>query len=433
MFTKLIELNQIIEGSKPRSIVERLNQGLPDTYTDGIAICFDSHSGRYAGLRLVKGCRDVVYMKASGNGFAATALQPLSEKPASTINKLKKSIDALFTQVDTIKKQVENIAAHFNKTEIIDDINTKLQAISPSKDERIYLFVAFVDGDKISPLYKEREVQEQMVKNALDERYGKADKFLSIENDRTCYVCGRVGQKVYGNFSRVKCYNLDKRGMITGGFSYNQTLKNFPVCEECITAVSGGYNFAEKNLIFQMCGERYVLLPNLQTKDNELSDIILRQLQERESVTLSNRLEKITASENEILEELAEVGGGKDVLTLTMIFFKEDKASWKITAEIPEILPSRINLIYKIKRIVEDNRYLKMGKKSFYYTFITLQEFCGERGSKLSRRKFMGYIDAIFSGGGVDEKAVLTDLVRDRKSTRLNSSHTDISRMPSSA
>ena len=41
MFTKLIELNQIIEGRKPRNIVERLNQGLPDAYKHGIAICFD--------------------------------------------------------------------------------------------------------------------------------------------------------------------------------------------------------------------------------------------------------------------------------------------------------------------------------------------------------------------------------------------------------
>ncbi len=407
MFTKLIELNQIIEGGKTRSIVERLNQGLPDTYKHGIAICFDLNSGQYVGLRLVEGCQDVVYMKASGNGFATTALQPLSEKSMSTVNKLKRSADALhLVSFFTIKKQVENITEHFDETTVHEDIKKKLQDIPQSKDERIYLFVASVDGDKILPLYKEMEVQEQMVKNALHEQYGKAEKFLSIENDRTCYLCGKAGQKVYGNFSMLKCYNLDKRGMITGGFSYRQPLKNFPVCEECIAAVSSGYDFAKKYLTFSMCGERYILLPNLQTKDEELSDVILEKLQDREPATLSSKLEKITAAENEILEELAEVGGGKDVLTLTMVFFEESNASWKITAEIPEVLPSRINLIYKAKHAVESNRYLKMGDKNFHYTFRSLQRFTGD-GGKLSRRKFMSYIDAIFSDRDLDERVLL--------------------------
>ena len=165
-----------------------------------------------------------------------------------------------------------------------------------------------------------------------------------------------------------------------------------------------------------MCGERYILLPNLQTKDEELSSLILQKLQDREPATLSNKLEKITAAENEILEELAEVGGGKDVLTLTMVFFEESNASWKITAEIPEVLPSRIKVIYKAKRTVESNRYLKMGDKDFHYTFRSLQRFTGD-GGKLSRRKFMGYIDAIFSDRMLDEEALLTDLCRTILST----------------
>ncbi|MCL0107058.1 TIGR02556 family CRISPR-associated protein [Thermodesulfovibrionales bacterium] len=416
MFTELIELNQIIEGGKPRNIVKRLNQGLPNAYKHGIAICFDLNSGRYVGLRLVEGCQDVVYMKASGsNGFAATALQPLAEKSASTINKLKRAVDALCMSVFSIKKQVDNITKNFDEIKILHEINVKLQDIPQSRDERIYLFVASIDGDKILPLYKEREVQEQMVKNALDEQYGKADKFLSIENDRTCYLCGKAGQKVYGNFSRLKCYNLDKRGVITGGFSYKEPLKNFPVCEECITAVSSGYDFAKKYLTFPICGERYILLPNLRTKNEELSDFILEKLQDRETATLSSKLEKITASENEILEELAEAGGGKDVLTLTMVFFEESNASWKITAEISEVLPSRITLIYKVKHTIESNRYLKMGE-NFYYTFRNLQRFMGD-GGKLSRRKFMGYIDAIFADKMLDEKTFLTDLCRTILST----------------
>lgn len=412
MLTKLLELNRIIEGKKPKGIIERLNQGLDKAYKHGIAICFDLNSGKYAGLKVIEGSSNVVYMKASGsNGFSPTAVQPLAEEPASTVNKLRRAVETLSGSTKAIKERLEAIASDFDEKVILNDVKQKVHEISPSVDARAYLFVAWVEGDTIYPLYREQEVQEYMVRNALENQYGKADTFTAIEEGRTCYVCGESGKKVYGNFSRLKSYNIDKRGVITGGFSYNQTLKNFPICEDCITAVSSAYDYAKKRLTFPLCGERYILLPNLQTKDDELAEIILHRLEERENVVTGNELEKITASENEMLEELASVGKGQDLLTLTLVFFEESNASWKITGEISEILPSRISGIYEAKRVIEANTYLKMGDNAFYYTFRSLQRFAGNSG-KTSRRKFMGYIDAIFSAGSMDEKAVLTDLVK---------------------
>lgn len=52
-----------------------------------------------------------------------------------------------------------------------------------------------------------------------------------------------------------------------------------------------------------------------------------------------------------------------------------------------------------------------MGDNQFYYTFRSLQRFAGNDG-KISRSKFMEYIDAIFSDKTMDEKVVLTDLVK---------------------
>lgn len=60
MFTKLLELNRIIEGKTPRTKLERLNQGLPEAYRHGIAICLDRVSGSCAGLRQGRGCDGVL-------------------------------------------------------------------------------------------------------------------------------------------------------------------------------------------------------------------------------------------------------------------------------------------------------------------------------------------------------------------------------------
>lgn len=411
MFTKLLELNRIIEGEKQKNIIERLNQGLDEAYTHGIAICFDFDSGKYVGLRMVQGSRDVVYMKPAPNGFSSTAVQPIgSDDSSKTVAKLQRSVQALSNATTSVKEKLQIVTANYDEAKILDDLKLKVQGISTSRDTRVYLFVAFIAGDILRPLYLEPEVQDNMVRNAL-EQYGNVKKNQVVEADHACYVCGEADKKVYGNFARLKSYNLDKIGMITGGFSYEQTSKNFPVCEECITAVSSAYDFANDNLNFPLCGERYLLLPSLQTKDDDLADMIVQILKGRGRAIESNELEKITNAEKEILEELAMVGGGKDVLTLTFVFFEEKQASWKITGEIPEVLPSRISKIYDAKRFIEDNRYLGMGDKPFRYTFKSLQKFAGSSG-KPSRRKFMEYINAVFAGSTLDEKTVVTDMVR---------------------
>jgi CRISPR-associated Csh1 family protein len=411
MFTKLLELNKIIEGKTPRTKLERLNQGLPEAYRHGIAICFDRATGDFSDLRLVQGCKGVVYMAASGaNGFSTTAVQPLTEEPRKSLAKIRRCVQAL-AGINGIADELKRLAEGFDEDMIAVDVGKKVAEIKPDKENRVYLFAAFANGENIEPLYAEEGVQAYMNAKAFAD-YGTADKKNdSVQNDRVCYVCGEAGRRVYGNFSRLKSYNLDKPGVITGGFGMKQTLKNFPVCEECIAAISSAYDYARRKLTFGFCGERYLLLPCLRTEDEKLSETIVRELEEMGHTTQVSEYEKITGSQNDILEELADVGQGRDLLTLTMIFFEESNASWKITAEIPEILPSRISRIYSVKRAVESDHYLKMGDKPFFFTFKIMQDFAGN-GGKTSQRKFMGYVDAVFSGGRISEPAFLSDVVR---------------------
>lgn len=333
MYTKLLELNRIVEGKTPKSMLERLNQGLPEAYRHGIAICFERVTGAYAGLRLVQGSNGVVYMAASGaNGYSATAVQPFTDDPRKTLDKIKRCVNVLAESTSEIKDELKRLAAAFDDALIAVDVSGKVAEIKPDLENRVYLFAAFVTGEKIEPLYSELEVQAYMNTKAFDD-YGTADKKNdSVQNGRVCYVCGEAGRRVYGNFSRLKSYNLDKPGMITGGFGIGQTLKNFPVCDECVAAISSAYDYAKRKLTFGFCGERYLLLPCLRTEDDKLAEIIVRKLEGMGHTTQTSEYDKITGSQSDILEELADVGQGKDLLTLTMIFFEESNASWKITA-----------------------------------------------------------------------------------------------------
>ena len=412
MFTKLLELNRIIEGKTPRTKLERLNQGLPEAYRHGIAICFDRATGAYSGLRLVQGSNGVVYMDASGaNGFSPTAVQKFTEDPRKTLDKIRRCVNVLAECTLEIKDELKRLAASFADARIAVDVSDKIAEIKPDVEKRAYLFAAFVNVEKIEPLYAEQEVQAYMNTKAFDD-YGTTDKKNdSVQNDRVCYVCGETGRRVYGNFSRLKSYNLDKPGVITGGFGIGQTLKNFPVCDECITAISSAYDYAKRKLSFNFCGESYLLLPCLRTKNDKLAETIVNMLEGMGHTTQTSEYTKITGSQNDILEELADAGQGKDSLTLTMVFFKGKNAEWKISAEIPEILPSRISRIHTVKRAVEADEYLKIGEKPFYFTFRIIRDFAGNSG-KTSQRKFMGHVDAVFSGGRISEAAFLSDVVR---------------------
>lgn len=416
MFTKLLELNRIIEGKTPKTKLERLNQGLPEAYRHGIAICFDRATGAYSGLRSVQGSKKVVYREGSGsNGFSRVAVQPYTDA-AKTVPKLKKAVSAYAKDLTTLKEIFANIYKSFKEEIIIKDVRKEIEGffLKVNKPPYAFLFLAFLQDGNMLPVYEENKVQSYMIEKAFED-YGTAainDKRISLVLDNSvCYVCAEAGKRVYGNFSILKCFNLDKPGMIVGGYDLEESCKNFPVCENCIELVSTAYDYARNKLKFYLCNENYLLLPCLRTEDDELAKTIVNKLEGMGHTTQTSDYEKITGDQNEILEELADVGQGKDLLTLTMIFFEESNASWKITAEIPEILPSRISRIYSVKRSVESDHYLKVGDKPFFFTFKIIRDFAGNSG-KTSQRKFMRYVDAVFSGGKISEAAFLSDVVR---------------------
>lgn len=420
MFTKLLELNRIVEGKTPKTKLERLNQGLPEAYRHGIAICFDRTTGEYVESRIVQGSDKVVYREGSGpNGYSRVAVQPYTDA-VKTVPKLYKAVNAFAKDLKDLNGIFTLISKSFKEEIIIKDVLTKIEGfpLKANKPPYAFLFLAFLKDGIMLPVYDEKEVQSYMIEKAFNDYATVTDngkKIPLVRDNSVCYVCAESGKRIYGNFSVIKCFNLDKPGMIVGGYGFEESCKNFPVCENCIEAVSSAYDYAWNKLKFNLCNESYLLLPCLQTDDEELAKTIVKLLEGMGNTTKTSEYGKITGSQNNILEELAEVGQGKDLLTLTMIFFEESNASWKITAEIPEILPSRISHIHDVKRAVEAaveaDEYLKRGAKPFSFTFNIIRDFAGNSG-KTSQRKFLAYVNAIFTGSKISEAAFLSDVVR---------------------
>ena len=229
-----------------------------------------------------------------------------------------------------------------------------------------------------------------------------------IGEELHCSICCEIKPKVFGNFSELKTYNLDKRGMIAGGFSTEQTSRNFPVCPECAATLALGINSATTLLSYKMAGQDFLLLP--QCDDAGLRETFVSICEEgRKRDSLAEKdLNKITEDEAEILDDVAKQFGVSDRLSLKVVFYESKKNSWRIKAEINQVLPSRIQEIFEAKKLVERRSWNADGKTNV--SMFLIREFAGGSFTN-SKREFLGHIDAIFRGRSLDFKTVLRNIV----------------------
>ena len=397
MFERLLHISQILYGDE-NDRIKLLNEGLEPSYHYGLAVCFDE-VGQYKNIIMTEGSKNVIYIKGAPNGFDPLAISKYAGSSKKVTQRLRKCLEAFnqSPQAEPIQDQIDSILDGYNNTQISEDIGNELENLD-TREKYPFVYLSWLEDTKPVPFYENKHVKQFAISEVLS-RYGRVQKQSLEAENQVCSVCGKLADKVYGNFSLISCYNLHERGLITGGMDHSAATRNFPVCDYCMLAVSKGWNFVNSNLQFNLAGEPYLLLP--QIHNPELREYVIEELEKRErGISLKkNALKTITNSENEILEAIADVSGDQDEIVLSMIFFQKKKAAWRITAEIPTVLPSRIKEIYRIKNLIDSDHLLVFGKNQTYgFTLKTLRQFTGTRTDKSSQKQFLAYVDKIFAG-----------------------------------
>ena len=397
MFERLLHISQIRYGDESDRI-KLLNEGLEPSYHYGLAVCFDE-VGQYKNIIMIEGSKNVIYIKGAPNGFDPLAISKYAGSPKKVTQRLRKCLETFnqSPQAETIQDQIDNILDGYNDLQIAEDIENELEKLD-TREKYPFVYLSWLEGTKPVPFYENKYFKQFAISEVIS-RYGSYDKQPLEAENQVCSVCGKSADKVYGNFSLIACYNLKRRGLITGGMDHGAATRNFPVCDYCMLAVSKGWNFVNSNLQFNLAGETYLLLP--QIHNPKLRGYVIEELEKRErGISLKkDALKTITNSENEILDAIADVSGDKDEIILSMIFFQKNKAAWRITAEIPTVLPSRIKEIYRIKSQIDSDPLLIFGKdKAYGFTLKNLRQFTGTRTDKSSQKQFLAYVDKIFAG-----------------------------------
>jgi CRISPR-associated protein Csh1 len=415
LFELLRDLGSYVsrQGESP---VAQISEALGGAYHYGVAICFDQ-AGTYRGVKLVEGTDEVIYKHGPSGGCDFTLVSRHSGNLKKTVERLCKNARAIVDEGIVPKVRLLQIKACFQSVmDRIEAVTEDVKGIIPEdagQDKRVYLFWAILDNDAIIGFYKLPEIQDYLVR-AVFKRYGSKSeaRVPLMAAERCCTICGKLADEVYGNFTDIACYNLDKPGLITGGFGYAQAVANFPICKSCILDILAGKSYTERHLDFRVAGLSYWLLPK--AGDPKLYEVVVRSVKDRQ--TLGRDLGAITDDEQEIfrrIEDNYKSRAGSGLLTLNLFFYESKQADWRIIAEIREILPSRIQRIFEAKRHVEARPEMAMSRvergSRYRFTLEIIYSFCGTT-QKQSDRRFLTYLEGVFRGTAMKREAIIKDL-----------------------
>ncbi|MBK1695131.1 CRISPR-associated protein [Chromatium weissei] len=401
MFQRLYELSQCLPE---RADWERLNEGLPANYDRGLALCF-GNDGEWLGVKTRNGNAGVVYRSGPSN---STDFTPCCKLAGNTANRLASAVKALADthELPAEKRQwLVNSLVTFNdaKDEIWVEVETKRKdAGIDDKTHRGYVYWADAE---MNPVYAWEEARTVLVERALENFADKGGERVNA----TCAVCGQTGIKVYGNYAVLACYNLNNPGSIAGGFRAQQAHRNFPVCGNCALAIAETFTLAETYFSSTMAGQTYLILPysNSAVVRTELRE----RLQTHPDRLRLNKAQDLVADEWELTNEFAGYG---DQLAFALIFFKQQNAAWRVQAEVQQLLPSRLQVLYNAAQAMSKATDLivetKTESKPVQIGALTFKNF-SSASDKSSDDTLRNWLTALFSEKTIDRRHFVHCLV----------------------
>ena len=400
MFQRLYEFSRCLPQKENW---ERLNEGMPANYDRGIAVCFDDR-GEWSGIEDRQGNQGVVYRSGPPNG---TDFTPCNKLAGSTAQRLLRGIEILSVYPGLSGPKgdwLKAVAEGYKKRQeaIWEAIETRRsEAGINDKDHRGYVFLA--RGQITDPVYAWPEVNAFLVEQFLAPFKNGGMRI------GTCSVCGGEEKTVYGNFSIVACYNLDKKGSIAGGFAPHEAHRNLPVCGDCALALAEAFGFAERHFTSFMAGQTYMVLPYAESE--AIQAALAYRLKKDPTRFDLDRAQDLVATELQLVRDF---GGYGDQLALSLIFFSAEQAAWRIRAEVQQLLPSRMRQLHQaaqtLAAALDLQTVTRDEDKPFQVSASTFRTFSGT-GDAASTETLRAWLAALFEGRSIDEGHFLHLLV----------------------
>lgn len=403
MFERLREFSQCLPE---RPAWQRLNEGMHPPYDRGMALCFDER-GEWAGVATVYDSYEVVYRSGPPNG---TDFTPCCKLAGNTANRLSLAVKKLLKYSNLALEQrswLQRTVAVFqeNQDTLWDEVETAAKQMGINgMDHRGYVYWCRDTGSAgLDAVYDWPEVKDFLVAQFLNP-FSKGGKRFG-----TCIVCNQPNVLVYGNFSVLACYNLDKPGSIAGGFRAEQAHRNLPVCEHCALALAEAFNVVDTQLKGIMGGQPYLLLPY--SHHPAIRADLKALLEQRPHPFTIGKTHDLLVDSGRLLDSFAGYG---DQLAFSLVFFKEEQASWRIQTEVQHLHPSRIRELCAARQQIAQAMDLAVerqnGIQPLNITAQTFRNLAGTAG-KASADTLRTWLVALFDHRTIDARHFLRCLV----------------------
>jgi len=321
-----------------------------------------------------------------------------------------------------------------NKKTVFLDANEKkfIQAIDSELEQKSDLIVLKLKekmenldkGSVISISFREDNNQKLLsdyplfskfinVISAEDYKYSKTLKTFSVGGDELCAICKQKQPEVFGYFTSLKFYNVDKPGMVTGGFDQSKSWKNYPICLNCALDVEMGIKVLDEKLTFNFYGLRYYLIPKI-TNENARDEILNGIFNFKNSPGIKDAdRSRITNDEEEVFDYLKEK---QNNVTFSLLFFdKPQKSVFRILSLIEDVLPSRLKQLFDMKESVDSLvffREYKDGKQMIRFNYGTLRTFFPNSKIEGNHDKyFLELVEKTFSDTKIDYPFVIHHII----------------------
>jgi len=329
---------------------------------------------------------------------------------------------------DIFKNVLKYLNSVDNKKIIIDEVN---EIFKPKEG---YILTVKINDKWLNEYHEVINV----LMSGNDKKYTTRGSFSSkekesISENKYCYVCKQKKDKVYGYVNTFNFFTLDKKSFMTGGFNRKYAWKNYPVCPECSKTLESGKKFLAKNFDNKFAGFSYYVAPkfvfDVDDDDNfKVYSRIMKMISDDNEISLANdKKNYLLAKEDKILKKLS---SEKNNITMDIVFYKDSNQEFKILKNIEDVLPSRLNVLFRAKDKIEKFDLFEpvviKGKKEdfevgYYFNFNTVREFfpnSKEEGS--FDDYFLEVINSIFINKKIDEKFIVSNFIRKLQRDFLN-------------
>lgn len=304
-----------------------------------------------------------------------------------------------------------------NQSQIIDQTQSILSDIRTKKESAFITIVISENGQRYHlgdiDLFRKTFIQKSRA--SLWQKYNTT----SVEKDKTCSVCRKKKDEVYGFASTFNFYTVDKPGMVSGGFDQSLAWKNYPVCLDCALALERGKRYLNDFGHFQFYGYDYYVIPKPLLNENTLVYEILKDFHEdADKIKLTDKYQSLMSdAREEILSTLAEK---ENSFLCNILIYQENNNEFKILRYIEDIFPSRLKQLFDAKNVIDSKPVFqdfqvtafkdqkRIGERQYKFTFETLRYFFGRNADAY----FFDIVGRIFSGKEVSCPFILSEIVR---------------------